>query len=143
MMSVVVVNGHPRIAKKEAIYRLVCSLLAITNNDKKSISVNFVGRAKMKSMNLEYRDKNRATDVLSFPGSDDFDHLGDLFICPDVVLKRSRFREAMANKMCKKLIIHGFTHLLGFDHETVFDYQVMRMKEACLWGSVCRFKLNV
>ena len=104
------------------------------------MAVYFCSEAKMKRLNLEYRKKNKATDVLSFAVNDGEKIekrvggsgvpmlLGDIFICPGYIFKNnvikggSPLREETAY-----LLIHGFMHLIGYDHEEDgFDGSKMR-----------------
>ncbi len=84
------------------------------------ISITYVDDRGMKKLNREHRGKNETTDVLSFPseaGKGEFPHLGDIVISLPVA-------EAMAKKLgvsrrreVETLVIHGFLHLCGYDHE--------------------------
>ena len=84
------------------------------------ISITYVDDRGMKKLNREHRGKNETTDVLSFPteaGKGEFPHLGDIVISLP-------FAEAMAKKLgvsrrreVETLVIHGFLHLCGYDHE--------------------------
>ena len=85
--------------------------------DKKiGLSLNIVGKAKIQSLNRIHRNKNKPTDVLSFPLNENgiskyhainaIMELGDIFICPVIAKEKIEF-----------LVVHGFLHLLGYDHE--------------------------
>lgn len=83
----------------------------------------FKGRAAARKINLQFRNKNYATDVLSFssPGS-----FGELVLCSDV-LKRQAKRQghSLKNEM-GYMVLHGMLHLLGYDHEET-DVQARQM----------------
>ena len=87
------------------------------------ISVNLVGETKIKNLNKKYRNKNAATDVLSFPlSTDTFKKygilpLGDIFICLPVAKKEAEKENISVEKKLAWLTVHGFLHLLGYDHE--------------------------
>ena len=87
------------------------------------VSVNLVGPEKIKSLNLKYRNKDKETDVLSFPLEDDslkkygIMPLGDIFICPAYVEKKIKATGENLDKTMAHLAVHGFLHLLGYDHE--------------------------
>ncbi len=96
--------------------------------EKKNIglSINLVSMAKIKTLNKKYRDKNKSTDVLSFPLHNQLlpnktkEHileLGDIFICPDVALEKSQKSSKNFKEELEFLVVHGFLHLLGYDHE--------------------------
>ena len=99
-----------------------------TGLEKKQVglSVNLVGKAKIRALNKKYRNKDKATDVLSFPLSTGKDvknkgnailELGDIFICPNVAVHKAREHQNTLKDEMKFLIVHGFLHLLGHDHE--------------------------
>jgi probable rRNA maturation factor len=88
------------------------------------------GKTKIRSLNQIYRRKDYATDVLSFPVHENlrFDRsvqeknpptleLGDLVICRDVAKKQAREFGVSYEQEIIHLAVHGFLHLLGFDHE--------------------------
>jgi len=74
------------------------------------------GDSELRRLNREFRGKDYATDVLSFPGQDG--HLGDLAI--SVMRARAQAREFghTTEQELRILMLHGVLHLLGHDHET-------------------------
>jgi len=76
-------------------------------------------KSDMKAINLKYRQKNQPTDVLSFPQHfyDKFPEniLGTIILCPAVI----REQEGMFHLL--PYLIHGYLHLMGYDHETKKD----------------------
>jgi probable rRNA maturation factor len=77
------------------------------------LSVCFVSKNKIKSLNKKYRKKNETTDILSFPISD---KMGEIFICPAVAkIKSKKFYPVYENYLLF-LVIHGSLHLKGLDH---------------------------
>ena len=102
-------------------------------NDDFNASVIVVGKAKIRSINKNYRDKDAVTDVISFANidSDDYDYLsgeinlGDIFINVDRV-------KSQAKKYCHSqkreyvfLFVHGMLHLFGYDHMNKKDEKIM------------------
>lgn len=86
--------------------------------------------------NKEYRHKDKATDVLSFPVENDFIldttlmPLGSIVISVDFVQEKAQeYKHSEASEMAL-LFIHGLLHLLGYDHER--DSGEMREKEALI-----------
>ncbi|MBI5254760.1 rRNA maturation RNase YbeY [Candidatus Falkowbacteria bacterium] len=81
-----------------------------------AISLAFVTPLVIKKINLAYRGKNEVTDVLSFE-EDGSESLGEIIIC----LARAKQRAKVAGWPLKnevaKLLIHGYLHLMGYDHE--------------------------
>jgi probable rRNA maturation factor len=73
----------------------------------------------MRSLNRRYRGKDRATDVLAFPagpGTDGF--LGDIVISVPYAAREARRRADTREREIDRLLLHGFLHLMGYDHET-------------------------
>ena len=86
------------------------------NLKKSEVTLVFISAPKMKAMNFKFRDKNYATDILSFqPGS--ADSLGDLVLCPSVLKKQAKQNGHSFDFEILYMIIHGLLHLLGYDHE--------------------------
>ena len=87
-----------------------------------SVTVCLAGDALVRRLNAAYRGKDKTTDVLSFPagGEDAPDgsrHLGDVVISvPQARRQADRAGWALAHEV-RLLLIHGYLHLLGYDHE--------------------------
>ncbi len=92
-------------------------------NKKVEVSLNLVGEAKIKELNKKYRDKNKVTDVLSFPLEESrfkkhaILPLGDIFICLPFAVKEAERQSIGLEKELAWLTVHGFLHLLGYDHD--------------------------
>jgi len=89
----------------------------------KSITIAFVSDKKMRELNRSFRDKNKTTDVLSFPSeSDEFDaeenYLGDIVISLEQAERQAEENNLDLEIEIKQLILHGILHLCGYDHET-------------------------
>ena len=85
----------------------------------REVSVYFCGDRRMATLNRRWRRKNRSTDVLAFPaGSAGEGFLGDIVISvPFAARQARRHREPTAREI-DRLLVHGYLHLLGYDHET-------------------------
>eukprot|EP00871_Galdieria_phlegrea_P002931 jgi/Galph1/3639/GphlegSOOS_G2252.1 len=70
----------------------------------------------IRNLNKHWRDKNEATDVLSFPQDDD-ELLGDIIISVDTARRQAEERCYSLYDELRVLLVHGFLHLVGFDHE--------------------------
>jgi len=96
---------------------------------------------EIKIMNKEYRDKDEATDVLSFALSDSIildipvNMLGDIYISIDRMKHQAKEYATGEKRELSFLTIHGLLHLLGYDHETkeeekeMFELQEKILKE--------------
>lgn len=85
-----------------------------------SFGVRFASDRELRRTNREYRDKDYATDVLSFPGEETLDgrHLGDVLISVPVARRQAAERGHSVDRELQILLIHGVLHCLGHDHET-------------------------
>lgn len=82
-----------------------------------TVSVTFLGRHTMRSLNFRFRGRNRPTDVLSFPlAGPDGSLLGDVYICADVARREARAHEISVREELTRLVVHGTLHVLGYDH---------------------------
>jgi len=101
-----------------------------------TFTILLANNSKIKSLNKKFRNKNKATDVLSFPFYKKKDflkvnkrdvYLGDVIISFEFVFKRS-IGKIFLNEF-NKIWIHGFLHLLGYDHIKNKDYKKMQYLE--------------
>ena len=101
-----------------------------------SLSILLTNNSKMKSLNKKFRNKNKTTDVLSFPNSCAADlkkktnteiYLGDIALSYEIINRRSK--DSNFNLEFDKMWIHGYLHLLGYDHKKFRDYKVMKKTE--------------
>jgi probable rRNA maturation factor len=81
-------------------------------------AVVFVSDRKIRKLNAEFRGKNTATDVLSFPFGDEDDYLGDIVISVERAGEQASENDLSPVLEIKQLILHGLLHLAGYDHET-------------------------
>lgn len=88
---------------------------------------------KLRSLNKEFRNKDKTTDVLSFPWHDE-DFLGEIYISePQVRRQAPRFDNTFENEL-KRMFIHGLLHLCGYDHMEAKERKEMRMREEEILG---------
>jgi len=95
----------------------------------REVELIIVDSDTIKSLNYEYRGKNRPTDVLSFPldGAFEGQPLGSIVIAESFILEKSKEFGHTPQDELALLFIHGLLHLLGYDHEC--DKGEMRAKE--------------
>ena len=82
------------------------------------VTVRFVDADEGRMLNHEYRGKDYPTNVLSFPYAREPVVLGDLVVCPPVVLREAGEQGKAPLAHFAHLIVHGMLHLQGHDHET-------------------------
>jgi probable rRNA maturation factor len=85
----------------------------------REVSVLFCADTRMRSLNRRYRGKDKTTDVLAFPAGDaSRGFLGDIVISVPYATREARRREESRSREIDRLLLHGFLHLMGYDHET-------------------------
>jgi probable rRNA maturation factor len=127
--SVVVRGGGEPPLPPRAAAAFVRALAARLRVPHEGATVAFVDDGAMREMNARFRGKDRSTDVLSFP-SEEEGHLGDIAIATPTARRQARRRRHSAARETRLLLLHGFLHLLGYDHET--DDGQMDLLEASL-----------
>ena len=103
-----------------------------------TISVIFVDNQRIRELNNQYRNKDSATDVLSFPmgvnGEYDLDEdngckvLGDIVISMERAMEQAELYGHSLQREVAYLTVHSMLHLLGYDHETS-GLEAVRMRE--------------
>jgi probable rRNA maturation factor len=81
------------------------------------LALVFAGDRALRRLNRDYRGKDAATDVLSFPGSRETG-LGDVVISVETAARNARRLGRTTPQELDVLALHGFLHVLGYDHET-------------------------
>ena len=138
-----------RLKKKELFFKKVCGLFPKKYqfpNKKVNFTLLLSNNKRTKKLNKEFRNKNKSTDVLSFPFSKQtkiskITYIGDIIISYNFMDKpKSKNLKRFKEKIIKTFI-HGFLHLLGFDHIKNKDYKKMLNEEEILYKSVI-LKIN-
>lgn len=97
------------------------------------ISLSFVDNEEIKILNKNFRNKNQATDVLSFPMEDEEfieeKILGDIVISLERALEQSKEYNHSFKREMLFLVCHSMFHLMGYDHDTDENTKEMREKE--------------
>lgn len=121
----------------EKLLAFAAQQLQLKDNDE--MSLTFVKNPEIKEINAKYRGVDRATDVISFAINDDDEEivmddemaamlskdLGDLFISIDKVKEQALFLGHSEDRELGFLVVHGFLHLNGYDHEKPADEEKM------------------
>ena len=93
---------------------------------KQEFSILLTNNKKMRKLNFEFRKKNKPTDVLSFPLSYN-KYIGDIAISYEIINKRSKLTNFFLE--FDKMWLHGYFHLIGYDHKKLKDFKKMKKKE--------------
>jgi probable rRNA maturation factor len=108
------------------------SSLANTIAGNFQIGISIVSSEEIQKLNLEYRGKDQPTNVLSFGTNshlkdNDSLLLGDIVLCKEIIEKEAKeYLKTYENRL-KHMIIHGFLHLIGFNHEA--NHERISMEE--------------
>ena len=98
-----------------------------------TVTIRFVDANEGRQLNREFRgkgkDKDYATNVLSFPYDPLPDLTGDLVICAPVVRHEAIEQDKSALAHFTHLVVHGMLHLQGYDHEADAEAMLMEAKE--------------
>lgn len=114
-----------------------CLDLEQVDKERTEISVTFVEGEEIRNLNLEYRDTDKVTDVLSFPQFDDLNEipefgeicLGDVVICKDRAMEQAEEFGHSFEREIIYLFTHSILHLLGYDHMEEEEKKEMRQRE--------------
>jgi len=108
-------------------FKKISKILPLKNK-KLEFSVLLTNNNKMKKLNNQFRKKNKATDVLSFRNNGS-NYIGDIAISFEIIKKKSNKSNFNFNFEFDKTWIHGYLHLIGYDHKKFKDYKKMKKKE--------------
>jgi probable rRNA maturation factor len=104
------------------------AVLALSGARRKgALTILLSSNKKLKSLNRDFRGKDKPTNVLSFPG--DGDYLGDIAIAYGVTSKEAKASGKKLLDHATHLAVHGVLHLLGYDHERPRDAKIMEPLE--------------
>ena len=83
-----------------------------------SATIAFVSDKSIRKLNHQFRKRDKATDVLSFPSGDEDTNLGDIAISVETAAAQAKDNDLTFENEIAQLILHGLLHLSGYDHET-------------------------
>ena len=133
-----------KLKKKELFFKQICSLFPKKYrfpNKKVSLTLLLSNNRGVKKLNKDFRNKNKSTDILSFPLNkkiklSKITYIGDIIISYNFINKPKSQNLEIFKEKVTKTFIHGFLHLLGFDHIKDKDYKKMIREEEKLYKSV-------
>jgi probable rRNA maturation factor len=109
-------------------------------HDKVSLAILLTNDAEVKTLNRDYRGKNKPTNVLSFPdGSEEMGahgktvkHLGDIALAYETIAREAAEQGKALKHHLTHLTIHGILHLMGYDHEAEAEANAMETLEIAI-----------
>lgn len=96
------------------------------------LSIRFIDAEEGRTLNRDYRNKDYATNVLTFAYTEDEESevtQADIVLCTDVLLREAAERHIPIESHAAHLIVHGVLHAQGYDHETDEEAQEMEQLE--------------
>ena len=139
-------NWSKKIKEVEFFFKSICKSFPKKYrflNKKLSLTLLLSNNKNIKKLNKKFRNRNKPTDILSFPlenkirKKNDF-YLGDIVISYNFMDKPKSQSLSLFKDKVIKTFIHGFLHLLGFDHIKLKDYKKMLKEEQNIYQSVIK-----
>lgn len=114
----------------EALLRQWCECALAQQKPDAELSLRIIDEVEMQALNAQYRQKDKSTNVLSFP-SDlpaelNLPLIGDIVVCPQVVEREATEQNKTIEAHWAHMMIHGTLHLLGYDH--IEDEEALQME---------------
>ena len=133
-----------KLKKKESLFNNICKHFPKKFrflNKKVYLTLLLSNNKNIKILNKKFRKKNRHTDILSFPSGQKTKnlkkiYLGDIIISYNHMNKPKDLTNFEFKKKTIKIFIHGYLHLLGYDHINLKDYQIMYREEKKVFKSI-------
>ena len=150
MISVDVISEEKswskKIKKKEIFFNSICKSFPKKyqfKNKKIFLTLLLSNNRGIKKLNKKFRKKNKSTDVLSFPDQKKIklkknSYLGDIIISYNFMNKPRNQKIKLFKEKVIKIFIHGFLHLLGFNHFKNKDYLLMLNEEKKIYQSIIK-----
>ena len=136
-----------KIRKKKLFFNNLCKLFPKKYqylNKEVSLTLLLSNNKGIKKLNKDFRNKNKSTDILSFPFHNKIKiskktYLGDIIISYNFIDKPKSQSFKFFKEKLIKIFIHGFLHLLNYDHIKNIDYKVMFKEEQKIFRSTKKF----
>ena len=133
-----------RIKKKDVFFKEVCRAFPKKYkflNKRISFTLLLSNNKNIKKLNKRFRRRNKPTDVLSFPFNSKSrilkkTYIGDIIISYNFMNNPKLQNQENFKEKVIKTLIHGFLHLIGFDHIKTSDYKKMLKEEKMIYNSV-------
>lgn len=126
-------RGHEELLSK--------ALAATAQAEGKSGTVSLLlgDDASIAELNQQFRGKAGPTNVLSFPpapGTNEPGFLGDIALAAETIVEQAQFQGKRFENHAAHLVVHGFLHLIGYDHEKSADAEAMEARERTILASL-------
>ena len=133
-----------KVKKKKSLFNDICKHFPKKFrflNKKVYLTLLLSNNQNIKILNKKFRKKNKHTDILSFPSGQKTKnlkkiYLGDIIISYNYMNKPKDLTNFEFKKKTIKIFIHGYLHLLGYNHINLKDYQIMYREEKKVFKSI-------
>ena len=110
-------------------------------NKEISLTILLSNNKNIKKLNKKFRNKNKSTDVLSFPSEKKINikkspYIGDIVVSYEFMNKPKTLSALEFKNKLTKIFIHGFLHLLGYDHMKLKDFKEMLIEEEKIYKTI-------
>lgn len=119
-------HGHEELLSK------ALAAAAAAENKPGTVSLLLGDDASVAELNQQFRNKAGPTNVLSFPpapGTSESGFLGDIALAAETIVEQAQFQGKKFEHHAAHLVVHGFLHLIGYDHEKPADAEIMERRE--------------
>jgi probable rRNA maturation factor len=113
LTSIEITGSAPRLTQRE-VAAFARKVLLAAGEEIGEISIAFVDDATMRGLNRKFRNKNKTTDVLTFPG----ENACEIVISIDQARRQAQNEKHSLAVELRYLLLHGILHGVGYDHET-------------------------
>ena len=108
---------------------------------KVGLTILLSNNKNIKKLNKKFRNKNKSTDILSFPSEKKINikkspYIGDIVVSYDFMNKPKALSTLEFKSKVTKIFIHGFLHLLGYDHIKLNDFKKMLIEEEKIYQTI-------
>lgn len=130
-IDVMVVSRRWKVEEKSKsiVRRAVTQAAASTSTKGAELAIVLTDDSGIRALNRDWRGIDKATNVLSFPAKNTPDHLGDVILAFETIAREARSERKPFAHHLAHLAVHGFLHLVGYDHERSKDAVAMERTE--------------
>ncbi len=132
--SIILVNRHPRLRPAHRPLEMLARRVFAGEHKQGTADVILVGSQMLRSLNRRFLQRDRTTDVLSFPFGaggrpDAAGYWGEIYINLDVISREAKRHGTTLKEALAWRLVHGLLHLFGYDHRTADEIVVLTGRE--------------
>ncbi|MBM3579401.1 MAG: rRNA maturation RNase YbeY [Alphaproteobacteria bacterium] len=131
----IVLKSKKWVGKEKLVEKITKKILPLAKVNACEVSISLVCDRQMKKINLQFRGKDKSTNVLSFSAFDKF-FLGDIVLAYETLVREAVEQKKTFNNHLAHLLLHSILHLLGHDHEEEEMAEKMEKLEIKILGQL-------